>query len=403
MNQKLRQEIMILETYEIKPNLAELARKYGMDYRTVKKYLEGYEKIKMKKEYISKLDKYKEEIQEKIKLPGTTVMATYKYFEEKYGNVGKYSNFRTYIARHKMKEEKTKKAHPRFETPAGKQLQFDWKESLHIYTKSGERLDFNLMTSTLGFSRLHVFSYSRNRTREDVERCLTETFQYIGGIPAEVLTDNMSSIVNHQTRKFVPEFQAFCKDMGVNPKKCRIQRPQTKGKTESANRFVSWLVPYNGEIEDEKELKELIKKFNKEVNKTTNQATGVPPILLFEKEKEYLKPLPKKEIMSSYIIGNSTQVKVSEDFLVYYRGNRYSVDPKLIHQHVKLKEENNKLYIYYNNKIVTIHELSDKKINYNEEHYKSGLMQVMSHCDEKAIEEIIQSNLASFDYLEEMK
>ena len=40
---KLKQELLIMKTNNIKPNYAELARIHNCDYRTVKKYDNGYE------------------------------------------------------------------------------------------------------------------------------------------------------------------------------------------------------------------------------------------------------------------------------------------------------------------------------------------------------------------------
>ena len=48
-------DLTVLDKLEIKPNFADLARKYKMDYRTVKKYYEGKPKNRKTK---SKLDPY---------------------------------------------------------------------------------------------------------------------------------------------------------------------------------------------------------------------------------------------------------------------------------------------------------------------------------------------------------
>lgn len=132
-----------------------------------------------------------------------------------------------------------------------------------MISKHGELFEFNIFSSTLGASRLHVFLYSRNKTRIDVQRCLVKTFRYIGGVPEELLTDNMSSIVDTKTKKFRKEFISFVKDMGTKAKKCKVRHPYTKGKDESANRFMSWLIPYNNEFEDEEELIKIIEEINK--------------------------------------------------------------------------------------------------------------------------------------------
>lgn len=398
---KLRQELLVMETLNIKPNYSELARIYECDRRTVKKYNEGYTKENIKRKKPSKLDGHKENIKSKLELPGATINGTYQYFK-KDNDIGTYSNFYKYVKKEKLKPQKNNKAHLRFETEFGKQLQFDWKEDLQMISKHGKIFEFNIFSATLGASRLHVFLYSKNKTRIDVERCLVKTFEYIGGVPKEILTDNMSSIVNTQTRKFCNEFISFAKDMGTFAKNCKPRHPYTKGKDESANRFMSWLIPYNNEFEDEKELLEIIQKINKEVNKQVNSTTGVAPIMLYEKEKEYLQPLPNKDIINQYS-KDYVRVKISNESLFYYKGKRYSVPNKFINTHLDIQEDNNKLYVYYNKEMITIHEISEKNINYKKEHYIEGLSNILKNKEQAEIEKMAEENLKILDRLCEVK
>ena len=71
----LRKELVILRELGIKVNYAELARKYNCDYRTVKKYNEGYDGKAKTRSRDSRLDKYKEEIREKVNIPGSNINA----------------------------------------------------------------------------------------------------------------------------------------------------------------------------------------------------------------------------------------------------------------------------------------------------------------------------------------
>lgn len=398
---KLRQELLVMETLNIKPNYSELARIYECDRRTVKKYNEGYTKENIKRKKPSKLDEHKESIKSKLELPGATINGTYQYFK-KDNDIGTYSNFYKYVKKEKLKPPKNNKAHLRFETEFGKQLQFDWKEDLQMISKHGEIFEFNIFSATLGASRLHVFLYSKNKTRIDVERCLVKTFEYIGGVPKEILTDNMSSIVNTQTCKFCNEFISFAKDMGTFAKNCKPRHPYTKGKDESANRFMSWLIPYNNEFEDEKELIEIIQKINKEVNKQVNSTTSVAPIMLYEKEKEYLQPLPNKDIINQYS-KDYVRVKISNESLFYYKGKRYSVPNKFINTHLDIQEDNNKLYVYYNKEMITMHEISEKNINYKKEHYVEGLSNILKNKEQAEIEKMAEENLKILDRLCEVK
>ena len=389
--EKLKQELLIMQSLKIKPNYSELSRLYKFDRRTIEKYNNGYSKENLKRNRKSKLDEIKEEIKEKLELPGITIKGLYQYFQAE-KDIGTYSNFYKYIQKYELKQKKNNKAHLRFETDFGKQLQFDWKEDIEMISKQGEIFKFNIFSATLGASRLHVFLYSKFKTRIDVQRCLVETFEYIGGVTKEILTDNMSSIVDTKTGKFYKEFISFVKDIGVFAKHCKPKHPFTKGKDESANRFMSWLIPYNHEFEDEKDLIEIIKKMNLEVNKQVNDTIGVAPIMLYKKEKEYLKPLPSEQILKEYKI-DTIRVKVSNESLFYYKGTKYSVPIKFIDHTLDIQENDNKLYVYYNKELITIHEISRNKINYKEEHYIEGLTMSLKNKEQSEIQELAKNNL----------
>ena len=390
----LEGEIIILKALGIEPNYAALSREYGMDSRTVKKKYLGIKNKKRGRKEGSKLDKYKEIIKEKLNIPGVNIKAVYKFIIMNLdNNIGTYSNFYKYV----MKDKdyfipSDKEAHPRFETECGKQLQFDWKGPIRLCNKYGEPFEFYVFSATLGASRLHKFIYSKFMTLESVERCLIEVFKYIGGVPGECLTDNMSSIVNQNKHEFTKEFQAFAKDMGFNPKKCRIFTPETKGKDESCNRFVNWIKPYDGEFTTEEDLIKIFERITIEVNKQVNTTTNMPPITLFQKEKEYLQPLPSQTVIDRYL-DTMIPAKVSNTLLVYYKGAEYSVPSKFIGKTVKLSVVNNKLYIYYNKDLIATHEINDKKFNYKEEHYIEALTNKMKDKTSDQIEVLAKKNL----------
>lgn len=393
----LKGELLCLKTSGIKPNFSELARVYGIDRRTIRNAYYGVTNDKERKQKGSVLDKYYSLIKEKLSIPGANKKAVYMFIVMNVdNNIGSYSNFRKYVL--KKADDlipKNNTVHVRFETEMGKQLQFDWKGPMSLTSKRGEIFEFYIFSSTLSASRLHVFIYSKFMTSESVERCLIETFQYINGVPKECLTDNMSSIINLSEKKFTNEFNMFAKDMGFIPKKCKPLSPETKGKDESCNRFMNWLYPYNNEFDTEEELIEIIKKINKQINLEVNQTTNIPPITLFSKEKEYLEPLPSKQIINNYL-DTMIPAKVSNGLLVYYKGSQYSVPKKYINQTVKLNEVDNKLYIYYSKNLIATHDISNKKINYQEEHYVEGLSSTLKYKSNEDIEQLAQNNLELF-------
>ncbi|KXZ40716.1 hypothetical protein SAMN05661008_01472 [Alkalithermobacter thermoalcaliphilus JW-YL-7 = DSM 7308] len=149
-------QLNILKVMELKPNFSELAREYGIDRRTVKKYYEGYEGKPKNKNKTSKLDKFHNEIKEKLAIKGTTVKAVYEFFVSKGYDIGTYSNFNKYIKRKELKPTKKIKAHPRYETAEGQQAQVDWKEEIKLTSKYGEEFVVNVFNFKLGYGFMSI-------------------------------------------------------------------------------------------------------------------------------------------------------------------------------------------------------------------------------------------------------
>lgn len=394
-------ELAYFKMMNIKPNFSDLSRRYHIDRHTIAKYYKnGGRLIKKRKNQKSLYDNFQDEIIELLSQPGVTKTAAYHYLCNKYPDTfnRNYSSFKSYTLRKDIVPTKVEVIpHVRFETKPGEQLQVDWKESLSMTSSEGEVIDFHIYTATLGYSRTHLFIYSKTKTTEDFIRCTIEALRRIGGLPKHILTDNMSAVVSirNGTKDKNYKIVQFEKDLGLKIRLCKARSPETKGKDESSNRFISWLLPYDGKFKDENELIDIIKKVNEQVNNTINRTTNVPPIVLFKKEKEYLSPLPSTIMLESYIQDTITQV-VPSTLLVRYKGSGYSVPQKFINKRVTIYPIDNKLYIYYNNYLVTVHSLSLNKFNYKYEHYYDALSSRISNSD-NSIEEMANSNLKLFD------
>lgn len=391
-------QINIFKTMNIKPNFSELSRIYGIDRRTIKKYYDGYEGKPKTRNKSSKLDKYLDQIKFKFSIKGMTAKAVYEYLIDQNYDVGSYSNFIKYVKAKDLKPSKTIKGHPRFETPPGKQAQVDWKEDLKLISKNNEEFLVNVFNYKLGNSRYCHFEYRKTRTQQDVFECLIAAFKATGGVPEEMLFDNMRTVVDivDNKRKINNKMKAFASDFGFNIVLCKPRHSYTKGKVESANKFIEWLVAYNYEFETEDELIKILKNINKKVNQSVNQTTGVPPMLLFQTEKEYLHPLPDNSIIQSYM-DERLIAKVHKDGLINYRNCKYSVPSKYINKIVTLKILDNKLHIYFNTDLIAIHEITDKKINYESDHYKELLLNSIKNPDD--IDKIARDNLNQLDCL----
>ena len=249
----------------------------------------------------------------------------------------------------------------------------------------------------LKFSRFSYLELTVSKERETVFRCLINAFRFFGGVPKRLLFDNMSSIVatNVKPKRISEKMKQFAKDLNFEIQLCRFRRPETKGTNESRNKILDWIRPFDGEFKDFNELNEKVEMINRKMNVQICQGTGMPPSVLFYKEKEYLRPIACREIIDAYIAPSKVQVDTSQ--LIYYKGSRYSVDKSFIHEYVQPEEFDGKLYIYYKGKCIQTHEISKKPINYDKEHYRESFSSSI-HLEED-INKLVDNNLRRIDEL----
>lgn len=152
---------------------------------------------------------------------------------------------------------------------------------------------------------------------------------------------------------------------------------------------------HGGEFEDEAELIQIIEHINRKVNQEINQTTHIPPCILFQKEKEYLTPLPNHVLLDSYVENVVIQT-VPSTLLIRYQGSGYSVPRQFINKRVRLVPIENKLYIYYNTELIAIHALTNRKFNYQSDHYQEALKEVIQN-DDVDVKRIAEENLALLD------
>jgi transposase len=391
-------ELNLFKGDGIIPNFSEMSRQYHIDRRTLKKYYDlGYVPKRKKRVYVSEFDSYITIITNKVSNPMNTLKGIYEFLLDKYNIKTTYNNFKAYCRRHHLTIKKSMKIpHVRYETAEAEQIQVDWKEDLKLTNRNGEIFEFNIYSATLGYSRKHIFIYTKNKTESDFIRCTIETFRKLGGMTKVLKTDNMSAIVNISKGKRCkhPRILQFEKDLGIKISLCKVRTPQTKGKDESANRFVNRLMAYDNDFDDLNDLLRIIENLNQRCNDEINQTTMIPPNILFQKEKEYLLPLKNEKLLDSYL-DNFVIAKVPPTLLVNFNGNGYSVPQDYIDSNVKLVQESNNLYIYSNTKLIAMHVISKSKINYSTDHYINALKSVIN-SDNTDYEQLALTNLERF-------
>ena len=397
----------LIENNNLKVNISRLARELGKDRITVKKYIDGYVKTN-KRQRQSQFDTYYPLIKELLN--DANKLFAYKrvlfqYLKDNYGMPGASSSFRRYISSidefdQYFKEKKCASvktpAHSRFETSPGQQAQLDWKESIDFTLNTGEVITINIFVLILSYSRYRIYRLSLTKTQDILFHYLDESFSIFGGVPQEILTDNMKTVMNiprteYSKGKVNNKFQQFADDYGFKVHPCIAGRPNTKAKVESPMRILDELKAYNGDLNYDQLVKKL-EEINNRENSRFHKGYQSIPLLYLDKEKDLLNPLPHEKIRDPYQIITKT-VKVNQSSMITYKGNQYSLPPEYIDKRLQLQVYDNQIHMYFNTNLVAVHLISNKKMNYLKEHYVE-ILKLTLPFDNEDIENIAKENLS---------
>lgn len=120
----------------------------------------------------------------------------------------------------------------RVETTPGLQGQVDWKESLTLISRGGDKYTINIFLFILSYSKYKYIELTINRVQSTLFRCMTNCFKTLEGVPEEIWFDNMKTVVdehdiNTNKVKFNAKFSEFAKNMMFTPIACKPLRPCT--------------------------------------------------------------------------------------------------------------------------------------------------------------------------------
>jgi transposase len=225
----------------------------------------------------------------------------------------------------------------RFETEPGKQLQSDWGEV--VVEIAGQLRKVYFIVNELGYSRRFHFWCSDSADAEHTYEGLLRSFEYFGGVSEEVLVDNQKCAVLQASNIGKPKFNERFVDLaghyGFLPRACRPYRARTKGKDERMVGYLkhNFFVRYR-RFESWAHLNQLAEQWLKEEADPRLQGTVKEVVTeRFEREKPFLKSLPKVRYDSSYF----EYRQAAWDGYIEVRGNRYSVPAAVAGQRVAIR------------------------------------------------------------------
>src|ERR1700754_3430382 len=203
------------------------------------------------------------------------------------GFAGSYTQLKEFVRR--VRPAPAPEPVIRFETPAGRQAQVDFARFTFPW---GVRYALRVV---LGYSRL---LWCRFYVRQDMRTLidgLEEAFGYFGGVPQELLFDQMKAVITRDLRLEGgalirnAEFLRFAHHWGFTARACRPYRAQTKGKVERPVRYLRGNFVYgrtflhDADLDHQRQL-----WLDRVANMRRHGTTREQPRIRFDREERFL-------------------------------------------------------------------------------------------------------------------
>lgn len=215
----------------------EIAAEFGVTDRTVRNWKHPKEKVPTPAR-AGKLDPFKDTVQTLIHdrqdYTGLKCFETIRAL----GYSGGVTILRDYI--NELRRAESRQIEVRFETQPGRQAQVDWKE-FGRQMVDGREQKLYAFVMVLGYSRKPFVCFTSSMTQGVLLDCHRRAFEYFGGVPQEILYDNMKTAWYYTQEKGWqpnPKLLGLANHYGFIPRRCRVRRAKTKGKVE---RFIRYL------------------------------------------------------------------------------------------------------------------------------------------------------------------
>lgn len=340
--------------FSLKETKKSIARTIGISVQTVRKILrqkqpESYTRQKQESELLGPFQEY---IRQRLAAVGYCAQAIFEEIHVR-GYRGSYPTVKRFVS--PLRKEAEIEATVRFETPPGRQGQADWGQCWTI--TEGKRVKVHLFVLTLGFSRRMYAVATVDEKMPAFLRSHEEAFVFLGGVPREIVYDNLKSVVlgrDFEGSRFEwnPIFWDFSRYYGFRPAPHRPYRPQTKGKVESGVKYVKRFLR-GKEFTSLDDLNAQLAVWIVDVaDQRVHGTTHRKPAEMFLEEKDLLLSVANRR---AYVIEERSTRYVPKDCLVAFQANRYSVPYRLAGQRVEVLTDGEMIKIYHAGELVSCH------------------------------------------------
>lgn len=336
-----------------------IARKLGIHRNTVKKYIqEGqtprYNGSRRRESILSPYHQVIEDFLEEDDYRATWI---YKRIRQ-LGYKGGYDTVKLHVR--KVKQKRRRQAYIRFETIPGLQGQMDWAD-FQVADHHGGSFTVYLFVLVLGFSRAMFAMFVDRCTLQAFMDAHIHAFHYLGGIPMEMLYDNMKHVVisrEDSQATFNVEFSHFAQHYGFKPMACPPYSPWVKGKVERPIDYIRedfWRGYTFTTLEQAN--RDLLIWLSETANRRDHGTHRQRVDVRWQQELASLSPCPTRD----YDTAIKEYRKVYKDCSISYNASRYQVPPEVIGKKILLKIKDGIIRFYDDDRLLVTHEQARQK------------------------------------------
>ena len=324
---------MILDLAREGMSVSAIARRTGLDRKTIRKYIArgleppAYTPRPPKPTLVGPFEPY---LRERIvAFPELTASRLLREIRA-LGYTGGYTVLKDFL---RAVRPKTPAAFERrFETPPGKQAQVDFAFFKTAFTDEPEveRIVW-LFSMVLGHSRMMWARFVARQDLQTVLRCHVAAFEAFGGVPEQILYDRMKTAVLGEAEDpgqpgkgiaYNAKLLDLAGHYGFLPKACKPYRAKTKGKVERPFRYVREDFFLGRSFRNLEDLNAQFAQWLDQVaNVRRHATTGRVVVEHFAEERGQLKALPAGPFNTVLAL----ERRITREGMVSVAGNLYSV------------------------------------------------------------------------------
>jgi len=271
---------------------------------------------------VSSVEPYREVVEGLLE-QGVEMVAIHQRLGRHHGYQGSYSSVRRFVRRLRPRRREVV---VRIETPPGQQAQVDFGGAGKMRDPATGRLrQAWCFVMTLCYSRHQYVEFVFDQRMETWIGCHRRAFESFGGVPRELVVDNLKAAVLRAALddpRLAEPYRKLAQHYGTLVHPCRPGMPQHKGKAENGVHYVQRnLLAGEGEL-DLARANQAARVWVVEVAGVRDHGTThVPPLRRFrEEEQATLLPLPEEP----FSLREVRSVTLHRDCHVQVEGSYYS-------------------------------------------------------------------------------